>query len=130
MRCIVDIETDGFIENLNTIHCIVAKDVDTNEVFSFVQDECYTKFPEFSKKIDKFIMHNGISFDARILNSFNITTITPTKVIDTLLLSQLLYPEGIPSLPGVRDLKVLRGTAKTLNIILLRCWSIVNKMWR
>jgi DNA polymerase I-like protein with 3'-5' exonuclease and polymerase domains len=93
MRCIVDIETDGFIENLNTIHCIVAKDVDTNEVFSFVQDECYTKFPEFSKKIDKFIMHNGISFDARILNSFNITTITPTKVIDTLLLSQLLYPE-------------------------------------
>ncbi len=38
-------------------------------------------------------MHNGVSFDARILNNFNLTAITPTKVTDTLLLSQLLYPE-------------------------------------
>jgi len=93
MRCIVDIETDGFVDNVQKIHCIVAKDIQTNKVFSFIQDECYTKFPEFSKQIDNFIMHNGVSFDARILNNFNLTTITPTKVTDTLLLSQLLYPE-------------------------------------
>ena len=93
MRCILDIETDGLIENAKSIHCIVAKDIVTNKVFSFVEDECYTKFPKFSKHIDNFIMHNGVSFDARILNKFNITTITPTKVTDTLLLSQLLYPE-------------------------------------
>ena len=93
MRCIVDIETDGFVDNVQTIHCIVAKDIQTNKVFSFIQDECYTKFPEFSKQIDNFIMHNGVSFDARILNNFNLTAITPTKVTDTLLLSQLLYPE-------------------------------------
>lgn len=93
MRCILDIETDGLIENAKSIHCIVAKDIDTNKVFSFIEDECYTKFPEFSKHIDNFIMHNGVSFDARILNNFNIATITPTKVTDTLLLSQLLYPE-------------------------------------
>jgi DNA polymerase-1 len=93
MDCILDIETDGLIEDAKSIHCIVAKDIVTNRVFSFIEDECYTKFPEFSKYIDKFIMHNGVSFDARILNKFNITTITPIKVTDTLLLSQLLYPE-------------------------------------
>ena len=93
MRCIVDIETDGLVEDVKTIHCIVAKDIQTNKVFSFVEDECYTSFPEFSKGIDTFIMHNGVSFDARILNNFNITSISPTKVTDTLLLSQLLYPD-------------------------------------
>ena len=93
MRCIVDIETDGLVEDAKTIHCIVAKDIQTNKVFSFVEEECYTKFPDFSKNIDNFIMHNGVSFDARILNNFNITRITPSKVTDTLLLSQLLYPE-------------------------------------
>ena len=93
MRCILDIETDGLIENAKAIHCIVAKDIKSNKVYSFIEDECYTKFPEFSKQIDNFIMHNGVSFDARILNNFNITSITPTKVTDTLLLSQLLYPE-------------------------------------
>ena len=93
MKCVVDIETDGLINNVTTVHCIVAKDVETNEVYSFVEEECYGKFKEFSKHIDQFIMHNGVNFDARILNNFNITTISPTKVWDTLLLSQLLYPE-------------------------------------
>ena len=93
MKCIVDIETDGLVEDVKAVHCIVAKDIETNEIYTFKEDECYNKFPEFSKNIDNFIMHNGVSFDARILNNFNITTITPTKVTDTLLLSQLLYPE-------------------------------------
>ncbi len=33
MRCIVDIETDGFVDNVQTFHCIVAKDIQTNKVF-------------------------------------------------------------------------------------------------
>jgi len=93
MRCVVDIETDGLVEDITVVHCIVAKDIKTNKVYTFKEDECYNKFPEFSKTIDNYIMHNGVSFDARILNNFNIATITPNKVTDTLLLSQLLYPE-------------------------------------
>ena len=93
MRCIVDIETNGLVEDASEIHCIVAKDIKTNEVYTFTEEECYDKFRKFSKNIDNFIMHNGVSFDARILNNFNITSITPTHVTDTLLLSQLLYPE-------------------------------------
>jgi len=93
MRCVVDIETDGLVDDVKAVHCIVAKDISTNKVYTFKEDECYNKFPEFSKTIDNYIMHNGVSFDARILNKFNIATITPTKVTDTLLLSQLLYPE-------------------------------------
>ena len=63
---VLDIETDAL--DASKIHCIVTRDVNTNEVKEFVQEECYTVFPQWSKGIDKFYMHNGISFDGRILN--------------------------------------------------------------
>ena len=43
----------------------------------FVQDECYTIFPQWSKEVDKFYMHNGISFDGRMINKL---TGNPTPV--------------------------------------------------
>ena len=29
MKCIVDIETDGLVEDVKVVHCIVAKDIST-----------------------------------------------------------------------------------------------------
>ena len=49
-------------------------------------------FNSWAKKVDKFIMHNGLSFDAPVLNRLLGTGITPDKIIDTLILSQLFNP--------------------------------------
>ena len=38
MRLIFDIETDGLLPQLTKIHCIVAKDIDTNQVYAFFQN--------------------------------------------------------------------------------------------
>jgi len=89
MKVILDIETDGF--NPSKIHCIVAKDIDTNLVTVFDPDTMYS-FNSWAKKVDKFIMHNGLSFDAPVLNRLLGTGITPDKIIDTLILSQLFNP--------------------------------------
>jgi len=89
MKVILDIETDGF--NPSKIHCIVAKDIDTNLVTVFDPDTIYS-FNSWAKKVDKFIMHNGLSFDAPVLNRLLGTGITPDKIIDTLILSQLFNP--------------------------------------
>lgn len=89
MKVILDIETDGF--NPSKIHCIVAKNVDTNLVTVFDPDTMYS-FNSWAKKVDKFIMHNGLSFDAPVLNRLLGTGITPDKIIDTLILSQLFNP--------------------------------------
>ena len=89
MKAVVDIETDAI--NAKKIHCIVAQQYETGEVRKWVGDQC-KEFGEWSKKIDQFIMHNGISFDAPLLNKFTGSSITPLQVRDTLLESQLFNP--------------------------------------
>ena len=89
MKVILDIETDGF--NPSKIHCIVAKNIDTNVVTVFDPDSMYS-FNNWAKNVDKFIMHNGLSFDAPVLNRLLGTNIKPSQVLDTLILSQLFNP--------------------------------------
>ena len=89
MRAIFDIETNGLrqevikndytIPKATKIHCIVAKDIDTGKVYPFPPDMLHG-FKEWSLGVDKFIMHNGVSFDGFILNKFLNTNITPNKI--------------------------------------------------
>jgi len=90
MNVILDIETDDL--NATKIHCIVTKNVDTGQINLWKGDECYTSFPKFAKGVSKFIMHNGISFDAPTLNRITGTKLNVSNVEDTLILSQLLFP--------------------------------------
>ena len=87
---VLDIETDAL--DAKVIHCIVSRDIKTNEINEFVQEECYTKFPEWSKTVDTFYMHNGLAFDQPIINKLTQSNIEWSKVIDTLILTQLLNP--------------------------------------
>ena len=89
MRAVVDIETDSL--NPTVVHCVVAKDVDTDKVYPFPPDMLHG-FRDWSHGVDQFIMHNGLSFDAPMCNKFLGTNIKPNQVIDTLILSQLFNP--------------------------------------
>jgi len=89
MKAVVDIETDSI--NATQIHCIVAKKYDTGETRQWVQGEC-GEFREWSKRIDTFIMHNGISFDAPVLNRLTGSDIRLNQIRDTLIESQLYNP--------------------------------------
>ena len=68
MIVVLDIETDSL--DASVVHCIVAKDRQTGEVHSWREQECYTDFPLFCSKVDKFIMHNGISLMLQYLISY------------------------------------------------------------
>ena len=87
--CIVDIETDGL--DATKLHCIVAKDTETKEVFTWAEDEC-EKFPAWTKRYDKLIMHNGINFDGYWLNKLLQMNIQLNQIEDTLIMSQLYNP--------------------------------------
>ena len=89
MKAVVDIETDSL--DATKIHCIVAQHYQTGETRQWVGDEC-TQFGGWSGKIDQFIMHNGLSFDAPILNRLANAKIRPDQIRDTLIESQLYNP--------------------------------------
>ena len=86
---IVDIETDSL--NATQLHCIVARSFVTDQIKTWVGAEC-SKFGEWSKLMDNFIMHNGVSFDAPMLNKFTGSQIKLSQVKDTLIESQLYNP--------------------------------------
>jgi len=88
-NAIVDIETDSL--QPTKIHCIVAKDLQTSQVQVW-DDHNLNQFKDWSKSINRFVMHNGVSFDAPNLNRLLGTEIKLDQIIDTLILSQLFNP--------------------------------------
>ena len=89
MKVVLDIETDHIVASV--VNCIVAKNIDTNLVTVFDPDNMHV-FKNWSKNIEQYIMHNGLSFDAPVLNRLLGTSIKPSQVLDTLILSQLFNP--------------------------------------
>ena len=98
MRLVIDIEADNLYQDVTTIHCIVAYDIDTSEVHSFTSKPLKGTTGtiedglEFMTKATTIILHNGISYDLPVmakLHDYNYTG----EVMDTLLISQLLYPD-------------------------------------
>lgn len=89
---VVDIETDSL--QPTKIHCIVAKVLKTSErhVWDNTDPSNLHQFKSWSSTVDKFIMHNGVSFDAPTLNKLLNTNIELDQIIDTLILSQLFNP--------------------------------------
>jgi|TARA_R110000822_G_scaffold98366_10_gene222608 DNA polymerase-1 len=88
-KAVVDIETDSL--NATKIHCIVAKHYYSNQERCWIGDEC-KDFANWSKGISEFVMHNGISFDAPVLNRLTGSNIKLNQIRDTLIESQLYNP--------------------------------------
>ena len=89
VTAVVDIETDMI--DATQIYRIVACNYTIVKEKVWVQDE-WKEFASWSKLIDTFIMHNGISFDAPILNRLTGSNIRPSQIRDTLIESQLYNP--------------------------------------
>jgi DNA polymerase I-like protein with 3'-5' exonuclease and polymerase domains len=86
MRIVLDIETNLAHDK---IHLVVTKDIDTGEVRKWT---VASNLPEFLKGASLIVMHNGISFDAPVLNRLWKTKIRLNQVYDTLIVSRLLDP--------------------------------------
>lgn len=86
MRIVLDIETNLAHDR---IHVVVTKDIDTGEVKVWKQA---SSLLEYLKDVSLIVMHNGISFDAPVLNRCWKMKIQPEQVYDTLIVSRLLDP--------------------------------------
>lgn len=88
MRVVLDIEAND-LEAPTVVHCIVVKNIDTSEVFTFIGNEVYETFPVLARSFTKVIGHNVIAYDSRVLSSLGIFTFDNAILLDTLILSQL-----------------------------------------
>jgi DNA polymerase-1 len=102
-RIVFDIEANGLNElvlnqkgdvfpEVTKIHCLVAMDVDTEEVFTFGPCEIEEGI-KLLKNATILIGHNIISYDLAVLNRLYGESVASLDVIDTLIVSRLMYPD-------------------------------------
>jgi len=91
-RCTSDIETDGLLDELEQMYCGCTLDVNSETVFTYRDVHSYL---ERLNTYDEAVFHNGINFDYPALAKLtgNPNPIDKSKIVDTLVLSRLIYPD-------------------------------------
>ena len=89
MRYVFDIETDGFIDVVTKMHCIVLKNIDTNEILKLPNYQALLKLEE----ADLIIGHNIIKYDLPVIHKLFPSFSFKAKVFDTLVATRLLFPD-------------------------------------
>lgn len=91
MKLIFDLESNGLLNDVSLIHCIVAKDLDTGEVHKFRPADIKQGL-DLLMKADMLIGHNVISYDIPVIQKLHPWFAVPCdRVLDTLVLSRLIY---------------------------------------
>jgi DNA polymerase I len=97
MRLLFDIETNGLPrQGLDCIHCIVAKDIDTGEVFRFNDtgsSNSVTNGITLLQEADVLIGHNIVGFDIPVIQQIYPFFQTGATLFDTLILSRMFFPD-------------------------------------
>lgn len=86
-RLCFDIESNGLLDEVTLVHCIVTHDVDTNEVKSYRPHEIEAALKDLADA-DVLIGHNIIGYDLIALKKLY-DFIYTGKVVDTLIMSRL-----------------------------------------
>jgi DNA polymerase-1 len=93
-RFVFDIESDGLLPTVSAVWCLVIKDADTQETFSYSDYD--SELPDLATGLaklyeaDELIGHNIIGYDLAVLKKlFGWTPLPNQRLIDTWILSQV-----------------------------------------
>ena len=89
---VFDIETNGLLDTLDTIHCLVIKDIKTNQNYSFKPDQVAEGI-ELLKNADTLIGHNILKFDIPAIKKVFPDFKIKGKCLDTIVLSRLIWSD-------------------------------------
>jgi DNA polymerase I-like protein with 3'-5' exonuclease and polymerase domains len=90
MKLIFDIEADHLLEQVSQVWCIVARDIDTNEVHTFDPNSIKEGL-DFLKQAEMLIGHNIISYDLQVLKKLYDFEYDG-QLLDTLVYSRTIWP--------------------------------------
>lgn len=92
MKLIFDIETDNYLESCTRIHCIVAQDYETSNIYEFGPDKIKEGL-QFIRNADTLIGHNIMAFDIPAIKKLYPKWSTTAKLFDTLLVAKFVFPD-------------------------------------
>ncbi|WP_234049834.1 MULTISPECIES: DNA polymerase [unclassified Xanthobacter] len=126
-----DIETNGLLDELTTIHCLVIQDADTGQVWSCTDAETEDPFAydrlETGLKLladaDMIVGHNVIGFDIPAIQKLYPEWKPKGVVRDTLILGYLLFPREVLRDKDFRLAEKGRLPKKLIGLQRLEAWG-------
>lgn len=91
-RLLFDIEGDGLLPELTTIHCLAAVDPDTGWRGDWKPEEVGQAL-EVLSKADRLYAHNGLRYDFPALEKVKGFKVPAEKQGDTFVISRLMFPD-------------------------------------
>jgi DNA polymerase-1 len=89
---IFDLETDGLLDDVTKIHCMVIKDIETGEATGYTGRGIWAEGIPKLEKADMIIGHNIIKYDIPVLKKLG--TFNPKgEVCDTLVCTRLIWAD-------------------------------------
>jgi len=95
---IFDLETDGFLKDVSTVHCLAIHDLDTEKTITYNDtgsEEPVVRRIQRLQAAELVIGHNIIGYDLPVIRKLYGWFKSPGITIDTLLLSRLYHPDMI-----------------------------------
>ena len=96
MSLIFDLETDGLLKDVSTIHCLAIYDLNTKETLTYNDEGNQEPIVRGIQRLadsDCIIGHNIIGYDLPVIRKLYSWFESPTCTIDTLLLSRLYHTD-------------------------------------
>jgi DNA polymerase-1 len=91
MRLVFDLESNGLVDEADRIHCMVARDLDTNELHVYRPHQIEAGV-RLLMMADVILGHNVINFDIPMIKKvYPWFHIDEDRVVDTLILSRLIW---------------------------------------
>lgn len=97
MTLLFDIETDGLLDSLTKIHCLVIYDTETEKLDSYTDNSSdYFSVKQgltALEQAEEISGHNIVKFDIPAIQKLHPNFKPQGKIFDTLLVSKLIYPD-------------------------------------
>jgi|TARA_B100001964_G_scaffold235778_1_gene296453 DNA polymerase I-like protein with 3'-5' exonuclease and polymerase domains len=92
VKYVFDVESNGLLDSLNKIHCVVLKDIETEKLLSFTPDKVEEGLKLLSEA-DEICGHNIIKFDIPAIKKVYPDWNTKAKIVDTIICSRLIWAD-------------------------------------
>jgi DNA polymerase I-like protein with 3'-5' exonuclease and polymerase domains len=94
MALVFDIETNGFLPDVTMIHCLVIKDTVTGDIKQYHGDTLEEGLWWLVDTRETITGHNVIKYDIPVIKKlYHWFTLDEAKVVDTLVLSRLIFSD-------------------------------------
>jgi len=101
MRLVLDLESNGLLPEMDKVHCIVLRDLDTGNIISCADQPGYHSLEmalDFIREATLIVGHNVIKFDIPALKKIypSLELKSNVEYYDTLVVSRVMWPELEP----------------------------------